>query len=213
VSLFHSLLLRLYEALTREDAVQTADMIFVFAGRMERKEYGLELFRSGMSECLVLSVGRFEVRKMRNLDLEGSDELMAMRDQTPPARRHFFVKVDAAGVRIERAELQNGGTYWEALALRKLLEQKKARRVIVVSTDVHLRRVSLSLAKVCRGLAVEFFYCPVPSRLGFFKKESWWIRRDDRRFVLHEAMKLAAYYVILSLPAKLAYSIMQLNHD
>ena len=36
---------------------------------MERKVYGLELFRAGVSPKLVLSIGRFEVSIMRNLNL------------------------------------------------------------------------------------------------------------------------------------------------
>ena len=69
------------------DAVQPADLIFVMAGRMERKQYGLELYRSGVSPKLVLSVGRFEVSKMTKLALECVDELIALRDQTPPDER------------------------------------------------------------------------------------------------------------------------------
>ena len=58
---------RFYESLTREDEVRPADLIFVIAGAMERKQYGLDLFRAGVSPKLLLSVGRFEVRKMRRL--------------------------------------------------------------------------------------------------------------------------------------------------
>src|SRR6266850_957012 len=83
----------LYESLSRDDPVRPVDLIFVMAGRMERKQYGLELFRGGVSPKLVLSIGRFEVSKMRNFDLEGIDELVALREQTPPDERHFFMKV------------------------------------------------------------------------------------------------------------------------
>ena len=90
-SWWRSSLLRLYENLTRNDAVQPVDLIFVMAGRMERKQYGLELFRAGVSPKLVLSIGRGEVSKMCNLDLEGIDDLMIMRGQTSPDERHFFM--------------------------------------------------------------------------------------------------------------------------
>src|ERR1035438_7158796 len=56
---------RFYESLTRNDSVQPVDLIFVMAGRMERKHYGLELYRAGVAPQLVLSVGRFEVSKVR----------------------------------------------------------------------------------------------------------------------------------------------------
>jgi hypothetical protein len=208
---WHSALLAFYDSLTRDDAGQPADLIFVMAGRMERKQFGLELFRAGISPRLVLSVGRFEVRKMRSLGLEGFDELIMLRDQTRPEERHFFMNVDASGVRIERARLPLCNTYGEALGFRRYLEQVKVRRVIVVSTDVHLRRVSLSFAKVFRGEPVEFIYRPVPSCLSSVRKEGWWSRPNDRRFVLLEALKLAGYSVILCLPSKFSRRIMQLH--
>src|SRR5258707_15258286 len=99
--LWSSFLLRLYATLTRNDAVQPADLIFVLAGRMERKHYGLELYRAGIAPRLLLSVGRFEVSRMHQLDLPGIDRLITMRDGTPPGERNFFVEVDSTDVRIE----------------------------------------------------------------------------------------------------------------
>ena len=88
---WHALLLRLYERLTLRDAPTPADLIFVMAGRMERKQYGLELYRAGLAPRLVLSVGRFEVSKMYKVDLEHTlvEELIALRNKTRPEQRHF----------------------------------------------------------------------------------------------------------------------------
>ena len=204
-------LVKLYEILTRNDAVQPADLIFVMAGQMQRKQYGLELFRAGVSPKLVLSIGRFEVSKMCNLDFEGTEELMTLRGRTPPDERHFFATVDGSGISTEKARIPIWNTYGEALALRHLLEREKARRVIVVSSDIHLRRVALTVGKVFRSETVEFLYCPIPSRLMSRRQENWWIRGDDRRSVLLEMIKLAGYGVILSLPPRVAFRIMQLN--
>jgi hypothetical protein len=209
---WRSSLLGIYEKLTCNDAVQPVDLIFVMAGQMERKQYGLELFRAGVAPRLVLSIGRFEVSKMWNLNVDGIDDLIKLREQTSPGERHFFMKVDGSGVCIEKAGLPIWNTYGEALALRQFLEKEKARRVIVISTDVHLRRVALALGKVFRSKSVEFFYCPIPSRLMSSRKENWWTRPDDRRFVLREMIKLAGYGLILSLPSRLACWIMRL-HD
>jgi hypothetical protein len=206
-------LMRFYESLTRADERRAADLIFVMAGRMERRQYGLDLFQAGLAPKLVLSVGRFEVRKMRKLNLEKLDELVRLRDETPPNERHFFVRVDASGVRIEKAGLPHWNTYGEGLALRRLIEMEKTRRVIVVSTDVHLRRVSLTLDKVCRGIGTEFLYCAVPSHLGFFSKEDWWSSPDSRWFVINEMIKLTGYRLILSMPAWAARWSMRLRDD
>src|SRR5437773_9541177 len=85
---------KLYGSLKMSDPVQPVDLIFVMAGRMERKQYGLELFRSGVAPRLVLSIGRFEVSKMVNINLEGLVELKTLRDNTLSDERHFFTAVD-----------------------------------------------------------------------------------------------------------------------
>lgn len=56
--------MNLYKSLTQNDAVQAADLIFMLAGRTERKHFGLELYSAGMAPQLLLSVGRFEVSRM-----------------------------------------------------------------------------------------------------------------------------------------------------
>ena len=191
--LWHSFLIWVYESLTRNDAVQPVDLIFVMAGRMERKDYGLELFRAGVAPRLVLSVGRFEVSKMSKLGLEGVDELIALRERTQPDERHFFLQMNSSGMRIEKPKLARWNTYGEVLGLWQFLKSERAQRVMVISTDVHLRRVALTFDSVFRDGTVDFRYCPVPSRFGFLAKEGWWGRLDDRRFVVKEIMKLIGW--------------------
>lgn len=197
---WHAVLLRLYDSLTRSDAATApADLIFVMAGRMERKQYGLELYRAGAAPWLALSVGRFEVNRMRGLDWEGFDDLVALRNRTPTTARHFFILMDSSGVRFETARLRRWSTYGEALALRELLRRKPARSVIVVSTDVHLRRVSVALGDVFRDAPVKFLYVAVPPHLSFPRRDEWWARPEDRSFVVREMLKLAGYRLILSM--------------
>ena len=66
-------------------SVKPVDLIFVMAGKIGRKHYGIELFRAGVAPRLVLSIERFEVSKMGQFGLEGFDELIALRDRTPAA--------------------------------------------------------------------------------------------------------------------------------
>jgi uncharacterized SAM-binding protein YcdF (DUF218 family) len=204
--------LRTYESLTLNDSPQPVDLIFVMAGRMERKRYGLERYRTGMAPRLTLSVGRFEVSRMSTLVLEAFDELIGLRDRTPPDERHFFIDIDNSGLRIEKSTLPGWSTYGEVVAFRRFWEARKARSVMVVSTDVHLRRTALAFAEVFRGVPVRFRYCPVPPRFGFVQKSGWWTRRDDRRFVLRELIKLAGYRVIMSTPAWAIRRLMRLKN-
>jgi uncharacterized SAM-binding protein YcdF (DUF218 family) len=179
---------------------------------MERKCYGLELYRTGLAPRLTLSVGRFEVSRMSTLDQPVRDELISLRDRTWPADRHFFIDMENSGVHIEKVMLSRWSTYGEALAFRRCWQVRKAKRVMVVSTDVHLRRTALAFAEVFRGEPVEFHYCPVPSGFGFVQKSRWWTRRDDRRFVLREWVKLAGYRAILWAPAWAIRHLMRLKN-
>jgi uncharacterized SAM-binding protein YcdF (DUF218 family) len=199
----NSLSLRLYESLTRIDPVQPVDLILVLAGRMDRKHYGLELYRAGIAPRLVLSVGRFEVSKMSQLDLACIGDLKSLRDRTPPGERHFFVTMDDSGVRLQKPELQRCSTYGEALAFRSLLERDAAQTVMVISTDIHLRRVALTFAMIFRGAPIRFLYCPVPSRFNTMA--------HDRRFVMNEIIKLTGYRIALSTPGWAARRLMRLT--
>jgi len=170
------------------------------AGRIARKHYGIELLRAGLAPRLVLSTGRFEVSKMSKFGLEGFDELIALRDRTPPDQRYFYWKISASGGSVEKRKLPRGNTYGEALGLRQFLEEDKAQTVLVVSSAVHLRRVAFTFAKVFRNAPTAFLYCPVPSRLDGLRSERWWSRREELRYVLQETVKLAGYRAILSMP-------------
>jgi hypothetical protein len=180
--------------------VQPVDLIFVMAGLPERKQYALELYRAGMAPRLVLSVGRYEVSKMDRLPIgQQMAELRALRDSSPPHERHFFVELSAAGVRIEKVRLPRWNTCGEVWAMLRLVEREGARRVTIVSTGVHLRRVAFTIRKL-DGRGAAFSYCAVPERLQPIKRERWWTRPADRRFVVKEALKLAGYRLILSMP-------------
>jgi uncharacterized SAM-binding protein YcdF (DUF218 family) len=200
VNLAATLLLAIYDSLTLDDPPHPVDLIFVLAGRMERKRYGLELHRAGLAPSLLLSIGRFEVSRMPTVDLAGLDELKALRDGTAPDDRHFFIQIDASDTRIEKARLPRWSTYGEAIAFRRFWESGKAKTVMVISTDVHLRRAALTYAEVFRGVEVQFQFCSVPPSFGFLKRSGWWTRPGDRWFVIREFVKLVGYRLILSAP-------------
>jgi len=204
-------LYRLYDNLTRHDAPGPVDLIFVLAGRPERKRYGLELYRKGIAPRLLLSVGRFEVSKMAAIDCGLARELMARRDRTAPEERHFFCEINASGFHIERPRLRRWNTYGELLALRTFEGLGAVRSMMVISTDVHLRRVAMVFDKVFRDAPLEVRYCPVPADCSSLNRNQWWTRSEDRGYVLREAVKLFAYRTILSMPDALAARAMRLR--
>lgn len=205
------LLDRLYTRLTRQDPPHASDLIFVLAGRMDRKRYGIELYREGYAPRLLLSVGRFEVSKMGTVDFPGTEELIARRDRIPAGERHFFCEMNAGGLGIATPRLPEWNTYGEMVGLREYLRHDMPRRVTFVSTDVHLRRVALTFERVFDGLDVAARYCPVPPSFGAFRREEWWTHPADRRYVLMETIKLAGYGAILRLPEPMIRRIMRLR--
>jgi uncharacterized SAM-binding protein YcdF (DUF218 family) len=183
----------------------------VIAGRIERKRYGLELYRAGLAPRLILSVGRFEVSKMLQLDLECIDELKSLRDETAPGERHFFVTTDVSGVRVEKVDLPMWSTYGEALAFRRFLEREDVRRVMVISTDIHLRRVALTFKQVFRAMPIQFLYCAVPAQPTPVAGENWRRRPVNRGFVVSELAKLCGYWMGLSAPQWARRRLMRLT--
>ena len=208
----HILLRWLYERLTRKDPPRPADVIFVLAGRLERKHFGLELYRAGFAPRLILSVGRFEISKMAGSTFDFVADLKAVRDRTAPGRRHFFCDIDAFGTRICNAGLRRWSTYGEAIGFREYLADSRPARVIVVSTDIHLRRAALTFERVFRDLAVEFSYCPVPGVRSSLIRPEWWTRSADRGYVFSETLKLIGYRIILVMPDWMTRFLMRLDH-
>ena len=85
------LLPRLRAWLSPVDTPRKADLIFVLAGRMHRKECALELFREGLAPRILLSVGRFEIRRFSKMALPASLDLLKLAQAVPPSQRHYFV--------------------------------------------------------------------------------------------------------------------------
>ena len=90
----------------------------------------------------------------------------------------------------------------EALAFRRLLDGQAVRKVMVISTDVHLRRVALTFAAIFRDTAIEFLYCPLPARFA---------HAADGRYVISEIIKLTGYRVALSAPEWASRRLMRLT--
>ena len=104
------------------EEARKSDAIFVLAGARERKQYGLELYRAGLAPRILLSVGRFEIRRLRELPLPTPLDLLSAVQSVPPPERHFFVEFDASGVRYKRTPVGRFGTLSEIRALAEWCE-------------------------------------------------------------------------------------------
>jgi hypothetical protein len=129
--------------------VPETDLIFVLAGLEARKVFGVELFAIHKTRRLLLSVSRFEIRKLANLAIPALIDLPSIAAPIPPPQRHYFVWVECDKVQARRIPVGRFGTWSEIEALAHVLaEQPEIRSVNVVSSPYHLRRIRLC----CRAL-------------------------------------------------------------
>jgi uncharacterized SAM-binding protein YcdF (DUF218 family) len=173
-----------------------ADAVFVFAGAMERKEYGVALWREGLAPSIVLSVGRFEWRRIPALGLPADSGLPALVESTPPPERHFFLVVRGGEAAATLRPVLRFGTAGEAAALVEEAAARGWRSVLVVSTSFHLRRARLALGRLGRGGSCRFRFVAVPEDRTSHPRRRWWTRPDTRALLLGEAVKWLGYRLL-----------------
>ncbi len=181
------------EFLSPSDTPSPCDLIFVLAGRDERKPYGLELFRQHLASRLILSVGRFEVRQ--TAQSLHHPELLRLRDETPPGQRHFWMDFTRDGVQISRANLQQTNTFWELHGLGEYVGTE-VQSIAIVSTSIHLRRIRFCCSRIPFFRERRVIFVPVPEEMSSFQKKGWWKRPDHWFYVTAEYVKLAAYHLL-----------------
>ena len=186
--------------LSPADKPRSADLIFVLAGKMDRKEYALELFRQSLAPRLLFSVGRFEIRRLSKMPLPVSLDLLKLAEEVSPPQRHYFVFFQGQRVQVDRVPPRRFGTLTEIEALAHWLsERPDIRSVLVVSSDTHLRRIRMC----CRALlspALELSFLSTPSfgaeqpqQLRNAKGPAFAVPKEE----LLELFKLAIYWVLL----------------
>lgn len=185
-----------YDLLSPASPPRAADAIFVFAGRPERKTYGVELWRRGLAPLLVLSVGRFEWRRIPALGLPCDGGLVGMVEATPPPLRHFFLSLDRESASCRAIPRGRFGTATEAAALGRLAAERGLGSVLVVSSAPHLRRVALSLLRVPRPSSTRFVPVGVPDSMCSIARERWWANPEVRTLLAKEWLKWAIYRLL-----------------
>ena len=129
--------------------VPETDLVFVLAGLEARKVFGVKLFAIRKTPRLLLSVSRFEIRKLAKLAIPTLIDLPSIAASIPPPQRHYFVWVECNKVQAQRIPVGRFGTWSEIEALaHALAERPEIRSVNVVSSRYHLRRIRLC----CRAL-------------------------------------------------------------
>jgi uncharacterized SAM-binding protein YcdF (DUF218 family) len=184
--------------LARAEPLEAADLIFALAGRQHRKSYALRLYQNGYSPRLILSVGRFEIRRFALLPFPVRVPLLETAAAIPAPKRHFFVCLEGDRAKIEAVPWERLGTLREIRALgRWLRERPEIKSVLVVTSGVHLRRVRWC----CRALldqGVVVGVTAAPDLAGD--------THDPRDSIFKEFVKLLAYGLYLPVQRRMRSS-------
>ena len=177
---------RLGHFMAAEDPLAKADAIFVFAGRyVERPLEAADLYRSGYAPVIVVTRAVAD-QAIFELERRGI-RIPTEHDLTKEA----LLKVGIPPEALIEPDVIHDNTREEARTLRELALGQKWRRVILVSSKYHLRRVKLAARRELRGTGVEVL--ARGSRYDPSLPERWWTRRADLRWLLTEVPKLIAY--------------------
>lgn len=188
----HQPLLRLVgAALVVEDPPQHADAIVVVAGGTPSREaVAATLFRQGWAPRVIISraVTGPAVRELialgvRPLDLQGESRLALEKYGVPPDR------IVSLGVLVTTTEP-------ELAVVREVARAERYRRVILVTSPPHARRVKLIWSREGGAGHVEGLVATAPN--VEFAVDGWWRRRRAAEALLHEYLGLLAIYLGIS---------------
>jgi len=174
--------------LAPQDPLTKADAIFVLAGTVaERPLEAADLYRAGYAPVILVT---------RDLP-EPAAIIAGQRGAHLPERYELNLSM-LLELGVPRAALVvpdrvHDNTAAEAGTLREVAQKLGWKKVIVVSSTYHLRRVAMICRRRLRGTGVQIElratrYDPaVPDR--------WWTRRSDIRWIVSELPKVLAYSI------------------
>jgi hypothetical protein len=138
---------RVYDYLDVGKSPRPADGIFVLAGKQERKEYGIKMWRFGYAPQL-MSVGGSGWHRQLNLEWDAGFQRP---DTRHPLKQHFLVRFDRRELFCLRSSRVFGDTFGSPRPRRYVREIPV--RSLVVSSPMHLRRVALVFRHAFRRAA------------------------------------------------------------
>ena len=173
-----------------EDPLRPADLIAVMPSGWQGLDYGIELYKKGYAPRLMLIGGYpFEF-----LQKDGPSFRVVRMDWELVARAIAL----EAGV-PDSAILTRGAssTYEQARQFVELAQANHLATVIIVTDDLHPRRISWSVAKFPASAQLTLIYSPVPGSIYLpqeqFDADQWWASEDGAKEVFAEYVKLGYY--------------------
>ena len=173
-----------------EDPLRPADLIAVMPSDWQGVDYGIELYKKGYAPKLML-IGGYPF----NLVSQTGASFRVIKMDWEQIARGIALQ---AGV-PDSAILTRGGssTYEQARQFVELAQANHLATVIIVTDDVHPRRISWSVAKFPASAQLTLIYSPVPASIYLpqeqFDADQWWASEDRVKEVFAEYVKLGYY--------------------
>lgn len=99
---------------------------------------------------------------------------------------------------IERAGGIALSSWDEAMSLRRFLQNREGKRIVVVTSAEHTRRAGWTFRRALRGLGIDVRVSP--ARHPDYDETSWWHHDEGVLLYLHEYLKLPFYVVRYAIP-------------
>ncbi len=103
------------------------------------------------------------------------------------------VLIGRAGAKDRKINQELGGTFTEAKMTIRLMEEKKIRSAVVVTSGYHIRRSRLAFERALDGRDLTFCFHGVERSAGI---GPWWLDKDYLFGVLVEYKKLIGSYFL-----------------
>lgn len=175
--------------MAHEDPLEKADAIFVFAGtRFERPLEAVALYESGYAPRILVTRAEMERQALSVVERRGI-RVASNVDEV----RTLLVGMGVPQAAVIAPARIHDNTAEEAETLREVALQQHWKRVIVVSSKYHLRRVALACGRALSGTDVRVI--ARGSRYDPSTPDRWWRRRADMRWLASETPKLFFYAI------------------
>ncbi len=172
----------------QEPTPHQVDVIVILANWEDtiiRVKAGADLYKEEVAKMIF--VPRME-------QMAGLEEAKKLGINIPENRDLVVTILQGLGVppyAIETSAQEVTNTWDEALEVRSLVEQKRYKSVVLVTSKYHSRRAYLIFKDALKGKATVI---SVPSPYDSSDPESWWKRDEDAKRVIMEYSKLLVYY-------------------
>jgi uncharacterized SAM-binding protein YcdF (DUF218 family) len=172
----------------QEPTPQQVDVIVILANWEDtiiRVKAGADLYKGEVAKMIFVprmeQMAGLEEAKKRGINIPEN------RDLVVTILQGFGVPLYA----IETSAQEVSNTWDEAQEVRSLVEQKRYKSVVLVTSKYHSRRAYLIFKDALKGKATVI---SVPSPYDSSDPESWWKRDEDAKRVIMEYSKLLVFY-------------------